>query len=110
MFRPCPWRIFIDRYDRGELALILKTDNEGKPQIVGYKLPGGNEEEFDEQEVIATYLSASVDLVKLTNQELFTLETHLTEVIGPVESEKVTALHQATEAMRNEAEVHARGT
>ena len=93
--------------DRGELALILQTDNEGKPQIVGYKLPGCNKKEFGEQEVIATYLSASVDSAKLTNQELFMLETHLMEVIGPVESEKVTALHQATEAMRNEAEVHA---
>ena len=93
--------------DRRELALILETDNEGKPQIVGYKLLGGNEKVFSEQEVIATYLSASVDSVKLTDQELFMLETHLMEVVGPVESEKVTALHQATEAMRNEAEVHA---
>ena len=91
--------------DRGELALILETDKEGKLQIVGYKLLGGNEKEFGEQEVIVTYLSASI--VKLTDQELFMLGTHFIEVIGPVESEKVTALHQATEAMRNKVEVHA---
>ena len=36
--------------DQGELALILKIDKEGKPQIVGYKLLGGNEKEFDEQD------------------------------------------------------------
>ncbi len=47
--------------DPGELALILEADKDGKPKIVGYKLPGGSEVEFSEQEVISTYLSESMN-------------------------------------------------
>ena len=38
--------------DQGELALVLESDKEGKPIVVGYKTPGNKKESFAKEEVI----------------------------------------------------------
>ena len=82
--------------DQGELALILESDKEGKPIVVGYKTPGNKKESFAKEEVISTYLSASLETNSYTDQELHTLEVHLSEVVGKQKSEKLDVLHLAT--------------
>ena len=91
--------------DQGELALILELDKEGNPIIVGYKAPENNKNKFLREEVISTYLIASVDSVKYTDQELHTLESHLNKVVGVVESVKYATLKLTKVAMEHEAEV-----
>jgi hypothetical protein len=70
---------------QGELALIIESDSEGKPVIVGYKLPQ-EDKKFRKEELVATYLLASLDSVKYMDQELYTLGTYLTQTVGKTES------------------------
>ena len=94
--------------DQGELALILESDKEGKPIVVGYKTPGNKKESFAKEEVISTYLSASLETNSYTDQELHTLEVHLSEVVGKQKSDKLDVLHLATKSMQNESKVKTR--
>ena len=78
--------------DQGELALILESDKEGKLIVVGYKTPGNKKEAFAKEDVISTYLSASLETNSYTDQELHTLEVHLSEVVGKPKSETLDVL------------------
>ena len=53
--------------------------------IVGYKLPQ-EDKKFRKEELVATYLLASLDSVKYMDQELYTLGTYLTQTVGKTES------------------------
>ena len=62
---------------------------------MGYKTPGHKKEAFAKEEVISTYLLASLETNSYTDQELHTLEVHLSEVVGKPNSEKLGVLHLA---------------
>ena len=66
---------------QGELAIILEADESGKPFIVGYKRPEGDSK-FEKEELVATYLQASMKDIKYTDQEAYTLNTYLIEALG----------------------------
>ena len=81
---------------QGELAYILEVRKDGQMSMVGYKEPK-NGEEFEQEELIAAYLAASIDSVEYTDQELHTLHTYLQEKVGKVESVKVSAMYERLE-------------
>ena len=87
---------------QGELALIIELDEKGEPIIVGYKKPN-QKEQFEKEELVATYLSASMDSVKYTDQELYTLDTFLTKEVGKMESIRAANMYERTDKMKKSA-------
>lgn len=84
---------------QGELALILETDEHGEPKIVGYKRPSKQKDSFAKQEVIATFLSASLDAKKYTDHELHTLDSYLNVEVGKKESVHVSTMYKKVDKL-----------
>ena len=89
---------------QGEVALIIESDKDGNASIVGYKLPEKDQSKFSKEELVATFLSASMDSTNYTSQELHTLDTYLTQNIGKYESTKISAMYEEVNNMRKSAE------
>jgi len=87
---------------QGELVLIIESDKNGNASIMGYKVPGQNEK-FDQKELIDVYLSASIDSASYTDQELHTLDTYLIQSIGKYKLNTTSAMYQKVDSVRKSA-------
>ena len=93
---------------QGEVAFILEVDKDGKMKVVEYKMPSNGNETFEQDELIATYLAATLDTGIYTDQELYTLDTYLTQKIGKTESVKTAAMYEMVEKQQKAREAKKR--
>ena len=89
--------------DQGELGLIIEEGIDKWPRIIGYKTPDNNLEKFSKEELVDSYLLATLETCKYTDRELDTLSSHFQTKFETFAHKSMLTLTQVVKKCKKQA-------